>query len=269
MVSIRTLFSVLAVTALAASVAHADFYIPLTWTRPVTTGTNGTFQGWETFSSPTGANAPQTVPGPAFGGAGSWSPINPGGTANVFDSSAPGNGSFVTSGGNIYSPGGTVTPQAVVPNNIDLTAGTNNSGWTTLIFQIRTQGNFLNIATGQLFDTSAPGVVYSPVSTAVTLNQIIPGGFGGFIREYWLQFQVPGNADVYQFNISTIDTSVSLDRFAVDTIWKPTAANQDEAFLEPTPLSAVPEPSTWALCGMTALIGGGVYYRRYRRQQLA
>lgn len=263
MFSIRSLISLLAVSTLLTTVARADFYLPHTWTRPTTTGTNGTFQGWEVFSSTTGPNAPQVVPGPAFGGAGSWSPINPGGTANVFDSSAPGNGSFITSGGNIYSPGGTVTPRAIVPNNIDLTGGTNNSGWTTLIFQIRTQGSFLNISTATLNDT------IQPVSSAITYNQIIPGGFGGFIREYWIQFQVAGNADSYKFDIGTAETSVSLDRFAVDTIWNPAAANQQQAYLDPTPLSAVPEPSTWALCGMTALIGGGVYYRRHRRQQLA
>ena len=62
---------------------------------------------------------------------------------------------------------------------------------------------------------------------------------------------------------------MSLDRIAVDTVWKPTAANQSEAFLEPTPLSAVPEPTTWALLGLTGLVGAGVQWLRIRRQRLA
>lgn len=261
MVSFRSLFSLIALAS-SSVLAHADFYAPTVWSRPTASSTVATFQGWDVFTSHVGPNAPHTVSGPAFGGVGSWVPINIGGVANAFDSNAPGNGSFVTGSGNIYSPAGTVTPRAIVPNNLDLTAGTNNSGWTTLIVQIRTQGSFLDITTGRLNGSILP------VATEIIYNQIIPGGFGGFVRDYWLQFQVPGNADFYQFDISTLETSVSFDRIAVDTVWNPTALNQGDAFLEPTPLSAVPEPSTWALCGLTALIGACVSYRNYRRRQL-
>ncbi|MFT3881131.1 MAG: hypothetical protein QM703_15895 [Gemmatales bacterium] len=253
----------LALSAMAAGISFADFYAPTAWTRPTATSTVATFQGWETFSSVTGPNAPQIVPGPAFGGAGNWAPFNLGGTANAFDSSAPGNGAFVTGGGNIYSFAAPVTPRVIVPNNLDLTAGTNNSGWTTLIFQVRTQGSVLDITTGRLNGTILP------VSSEIIYDQVIPGGFGGNVRDYWLQFQVAGNADSYQFDISGPDSSVSFDRMAVDTIWNSSAQNQSQAFLEATPLSAVPEPSTWALCGITLLIGSAVKYRQYRRSRLA
>lgn len=261
MLSIRLLLIVLALAACSTAV-QADFFAPTVWSRPTTTGSNATFQGWDIFSSTTGPNAPHLVSGPAFGGTGNWSPINPGGTANALDSNAPGNGAFVTGSGNIYSPAGLVAPRAIIPNNIDLTAGANNSGWTTLIVQLRTQGNVLDLASGRLNGN------LSPVSSVVTSNQPISGGFGGFIREYWLQFQVPGNADTYQFDINPADVSVSFDRLAVDTIWNPSAGNQDDAFLEPTPGSAVPEPTTWALLGVTVVCAGVIGYRR-RRQQLA
>jgi hypothetical protein len=258
--TLRRYYVSLFVLAVGTLAVQADFFLPTTWTRPAASGTNNTFQGWEIFTSATGPNAPQTVPGPAFGGAGNWAPINPGGTANAFDSNAPGNGSFVTGGGNIYNPAGLVAPRAIVPNNIDLTAGTNNAGWTTLVFQLRTQGGVLDINSGRLNGTIVP------VSVAVPFNQPISGGFGGVVREYWLQFQVPGNADTYQFDIAPLETSVSFDRLAVDTAWNPTAASQGEAFLEPTPLSAVPEPATWAMIGLVAAAAGVVAYRRHRLQ---
>lgn len=262
MFSFRIRLSLL-IAATACSMAQADFFAPTVWARPTTTGTNATFQGWETFSSTTGPNAPQPVPGPAFGGAGTWSPMNPGGVANAFDSNAPGNGAFITSGGNIYSPTGLVAPRAFIPNNIDLTAGTNNNGWTTLIVQLRTQGSFLDLESGRINGTVAP------VSAVITYNQAAGGGFGGTIRDYWLQFQLPGNADSYQFDILPLGTSVSFDRFAVDTIWNPTAGSQEEAFLEPPPASAVPEPAAWAMMGLTGLAAAGVGYVRNRRKRLA
>ncbi len=248
---VLTLLCLAAVTA----AAQADFYIPLTWTRPTATGTNATFQGWETFSSTTGPNAPQVVPGPAFGGVGNWSPINSGGVANVFDSGAPANGSFITGGvtGNIYSMAGLVNPRAIVPN---VTGGT-ASGWTTLIFQVRAAGNALDMSSALLNGTVAP------VSSAIVYTEPL-GGFGGFRRDYWFQFQVPGNAASYQFDINAVESSVSLDRFAIDTVWNPAATNQSEAFFELTPGSAVPEPSTWALIGLVGIGAGVVSYRRKR-----
>jgi len=258
--TVRRFVLALLSVAVASAIARADFSIPQTWTRPTATGSNATFQGWETFTSPTGPNAPQSVTGPAFGGAGNWAPINPGGTANAFDSNAPANGSFITSGGNIYNPAGLVAPRAIVPNNIDLTAGVNNSGWTTLVFQIRTQGGVLDLSSGRLNGN------ITPVSSAITFNQPISGGFGGIIRDYWLQFQVPGNADSYQFDISPMESSVSFDRFAVDTVWNPSASTQAEAFFEPLPGAAVPEPSTWAMIGLVGISAGVIGYRRYRLQ---
>lgn len=248
----RFVLTLLCLAAITAA-AQADFYIPLTWTRPTATGTNATFQGWESFTSTTGPNAPQVVNGPGFGGAGSWSPINSGGVANVFDPGAPANGSFITSGGNIYNPAALVNPRAIVPN---VTAGT-GTGWTTLIFQVRTQGNALDLSSALLNGTVIP------VSSAIVYTEPL-GGFGGTLRDYWIQFQVPGNAASYQFDINAVESSVSLDRFAVDTVWDPTATNQSEAFFELIPGSAVPEPSTWALIGLVGIGAGVVSYRRKR-----
>ena len=204
------------------------------WNRPTAANPNpnATFQGWEVFATTTGPNAPGTVPGPAFGGiAGdSWAPSNAAGVANAFDSSAPGSGSFVTGGGNIYSPGGVVTPQIVVPNNIDGVAGDNANGYTTILVQIKNGGTELN-----------PDSVFlngSIVPTEFALIARTGSGMGA--SDTWaFEFVVPGNADVYTINMSARESSLSLDRVSVDTIWNPTATSAAQAFSAGAPFKLV------------------------------
>ncbi len=206
------------------------FFAPTTalgtqaWNRPATASAIATYQGWETFSSPTGPNAPQTLPGPAFGGvaSNSWAAVNAGGVADVFDSSNATSGSFITSTGNIYSPAGFVTPRVVVPNNLDGVAGHNPNGWTTLILHVRAAGGLLD------FDQFTLNGSIAPVATALIATAVVPG-LGN--RQTWaVEFKVPGNADVYTFDIIPRGTSLSFDRVAVDTIWNSSATNEAAAY---------------------------------------
>jgi hypothetical protein len=247
------------------STARADFVVPTTtggysWNRPTTTGTNATFQAWETFTSVTGPNAPQTVNGagtgdPAvvttanfngFGGpaASTWSAINPGGTANAFDANAATSGSIITSGGNIYSFSGVVIPRLVIPNNLDGVAGNNPTGATTLLLQVRAGGTPIDGATVRLVDPIS-GTEISPF-----LDQVLANSGSGMsaVQDRMFQFVVGGNADSYTINFSAAGASMSMARVAVDTHWDPTAP--------------VPEPSLMLMIG-----GAGLWV--WRRSRLA
>jgi hypothetical protein len=225
-----------------APAARADFIVPTiaggyAWNRPTVTGTAATFQAWDTFTTPAGPNAAQSVMGagtgdPAtmstglanllkgYGGdsAASWTTVNSGGTPNVFDTSAPDNGAFITSGGNIYSFSAAVTPRIEIPNNIDGVAGNNPDGTTTLLFQLRTQGSTPDLSQLLLTDPISGTIV--PATSVVVLGST-PAGMGGTITDRLLTFTVPGNADLYTFNFNTGGSSVSLDRIAIDTYWNP------------------------------------------------
>lgn len=122
------------------------------------------------------------------------------GVFNVFDT---GTASFLTSGGNIYSPTGLVQPQVDIPS-FGLGAGYS----TTILVQVRTLGTEADSASVNLNGTL-------PSSTTELLRESL-GGFGGFRIDTLYRFDVVGNAVSYDFNFSSQGTSMSLDRVAVD-----------------------------------------------------
>ncbi|WP_254508784.1 cadherin domain-containing protein [Anatilimnocola floriformis] len=205
------------------------------WDRPTAANPNpnATYQGWEVFATTGGPNAPgATLPGPAFGGStgDSWAPINPGGTANAFDTTAATDGAFVTGGGNIYSPTGVVTPRIVVPNNIDGVAGNNANGYTTILVQVKNGGTELNPDSIFLNGTVSP--------TEYALIARTGSGMGA--SDTWaFEFVVPGNADQYTIDFAARESSFSLDRVSVDTIWNPTATSAAQAFSVGAPFKLV------------------------------
>jgi hypothetical protein len=204
------------------------------WDRPTASNPNpnATFQAWENFSSANGPNAPATVPGPAFGGVAgdNWTPINPDGTANVFDSGWPATGAIVTGGGNIYAPGGAMAPRIVVPNNIDGVAGDNTSGYTTIFAQVRYLGTEID-PDSVLLNGSIPPTEFALISRT---------GSGMGATDTWaFEWRVPGNADVYTIDFAATDAHMSLDRISVDTIWNPTATSDAEAFSVGAPFKLV------------------------------
>lgn len=202
--------------------AMADFVVPdsnnYTWTRGVTT--NSAYAQWEVFTSTAGPNTPSvgSFASGAFGvGAPNW---------NTFDRNAF---SFVTGGGNIYSPAGVVAPQVDIPN-FGLGAGYA----TTILIQVRTQGTEIDLAS-----VLVGGI--APVQTTELFRQPL-GGPGGFIVDTLYRFEVSGNTSGYTAQFQALGSSLSLDRVAVDTF------------------TAVPAPSAVALLGL-----GGLVASRRRR----
>jgi hypothetical protein len=264
----RLSFLSLALVASSIDFARADFVLIDTangygWNRPTASGTNATFQAWETFGSIGGPNAPQTVFGVGsgdpsvissglpnanlgFGGpaGNTWTTINSGGTPNAFDSSSATSNAFLTSGGNIYSPSGQVTPRLEIPNNLDGLTGTQLGGTTTIVLQVRTQGSLPSLPSFSLLDPFT-NLSFTPTATSV-LASAAGGGFGGTVQDLLVRFDAPGNADLYRLDFSPVSSSLSFDRAAVDTFYSP---------------AAVPEPSSALLLAASALV-----LRRRRRK---
>lgn len=196
------------VLLLPASVARAQFttpsdpLFPLQWTRPANDGAasagHTTYQQWEVFSSTTGPNVPDVVE------------INPNGTANAFDSAAPGSLSFVSSSGNIYSPDGVIEPRATVPGYALASATVD------VLLQVRSQGQEIDTADvkiGGLSISSLPNYSYH------RLHELFlgEGQFGGSRVDHAWTFTVPADAALFQIDWGWNITSSSLDRLAIDT----------------------------------------------------
>jgi PEP-CTERM motif len=176
-----------------------------------------------------------------------WTTINSGGTPNAFNSDpAAGANSFLTSGGNIYSPSAIVSPRITIPNNIDGITGNQIDGVTNFVLQIRTLG-LPDLSSFRLTDPVS-GSLLSPTSPITELGTLsFNNGFGtSTYYDHLVRFQATGNADLYQIDFTSAGTSLSLDRIAVDTFFSPTA---------------VPEPSSLVLMGLASLIA---FRRRVR-----
>lgn len=267
----RTYGALLALIAMftTVSIARADFVLDLDvngilWNRPTTSGGPATFQAWETFSSVNGPNSPQLVQGTGaglgstmssgvanlnlgFGGAAGvmWPSVNTAGIPNAFNSNpAAVTNSFLTSGGNIYSPEAIVSPRIIIPNNIDGIVGNQLGGTTNFVFQVRTIG-LPDLNSFRLTDPVG-GTPLVPVAPIVQLGTLsFSNGFGtSTYYDHLVRFQAAGNADVYQIDFTAAATSLSLDRIAVDTFYSP---------------SSVPEPTSLAMFGIASL---AVAYRR-------
>lgn len=272
----------LAATALALSLSlgspvQADFITPTIgtygWDRPTAPGGNATFQAWDAFSNSGPPVFPATIsnsPNSPVQGAGTgdpsvmstglanlykgfggpstatWNTANSNGAADAYDTSTT-SGSFITSGGNIYSPGGVVTPRIIIPQS----PGDQTTGTTTILLQLRTQGAGITPSSMLLTDSvSGTDLLYDSMMVLGSVSVFNPfAGTTVTTTDRLYRWDVAGNASEYVINFSADGSSLSLDRVAVDTNYNP---------------SAVPEPSTLILSGLT--IGAGWVGRRLRRR---
>lgn len=207
---------------------EAAFSPPTMWARSV--DGRSTYQEWDKFVAPAGPNPPNS-PNVPLGASVDAAPFNPNGVADVVESSGA---SFITSGGNIYSPTAVTDFDVSVPNFG--AAAT----WTTVLVQLRTQGSLLDVSAVRVTGGGGP---YAAVDSALLFSQAL-GGFGGVLEDRWFEFHLPGNAGAYLVEFHAAESSMSLDKLAIDTVWTSAATPIDE----PNP---VPEP------GAIALLAGG------------
>lgn len=205
---------------LAISSAQAAFTTP-SWTRPAdnaaAAASGTTYQYWDVFTSVVGPNAPD------------FANINPNSTPNVFDSGAPANGAFLTTG-NMYSAVGSLRPRATIP-------GYNIAGNSVeVLVQLFVQGLDININS-----LTVDGV---PVNTLTGFNyqelsRVPLGGPGGAAVEHLWSFTLPSDAASFQLDWNWGTPHSMFDRLSIDT-------------------QSVPEPGSLALLA----IGAAMILRR-------
>ncbi|MGD9645929.1 MAG: PEP-CTERM sorting domain-containing protein [Pirellulales bacterium] len=228
---------------LLGGAAHAAFITPSGWTRPVddtaASSTLTTFQHWDVLGS--------SGDDPALPKAADVAKINPNGAATVRDSSSPASGAFITSGGNIYSFSGVITPEAIVP-------GYAAAGYRTeFLVQLRTQGQNIDTA-----DLTLGGVPVSSLAgfSYTELSNVDLGGFGGFLIDHAWTFTAPADLASFTLDWGWGASSASFDQLAIDTHLIP-----------------VPEPASLAMAGLAslgiALVVGRTRGNRSRRRQAA
>ncbi|MGD9720095.1 MAG: hypothetical protein AB7O59_02635 [Pirellulales bacterium] len=204
------------IVAAAATELRAALINP-SWTRPASDGQAAgdltTYQRWNVFTTTTGPNAPDVAE------------INPIGVANAYDAANATSGSFVTSGGNIYSFAAVINPVAVVP-------GYGVGQPTDFLVQLITQGSEIDVN-----DLTLDGTLVSTLSnySYTELSRVSLGGFGGFAIEHAWTFTAPVDLSSFQLDWGWGVSSSSLDVMSVDTH-----------------TAIVPEPAS---CGL-ALVGG-------------
>ncbi|MEM8873867.1 MAG: PEP-CTERM sorting domain-containing protein [Planctomycetota bacterium] len=232
----KRLFTAAGLAFLAAATAFGVTTAPTDWTRPVSDADAladlTSYQKWgedEGFSTAfsafvdptTVANVPEALTNP-FESASSFTDVN---QINP--------GAFVTSGGNIYSPG-TVNDFVV-----EVASPTLAGGSTSVFIQIRTLGSPLDLASFEINGTDATAL---PGFTYTELARVPLGGFGGEQVDHLVEFTAPGVTGDYTLGFTAAATSLSLDILVVDS------------------LVAVPEPSM--ALGVASL--GGLLLRRRR-----
>jgi hypothetical protein len=165
-----------------------------------------TYQEWDGYSSAAGPNPPTFA-------------SNTSGTANWFDTTAATDGAFLIGNapnGHVYSFSGVLNPEVTVPG-----LGGGSGFATTLILQLETEGNEIDLSSVKLTPAGGTTVAYNTSSVTGTP---ISGGFGGTTYDYLFTWNaLPGSAPGYTFDYSTGQTSVSQIATRVDTLTAPAA----------------------------------------------
>ncbi len=157
-----------------------------------------TYQEWNIFTSATGANFPDVADN------------NPNGSASLVETTGA---AFITSGGNFYSFAGLTEFMASVPE-FDL----GPEAMTSAVVQIRTLGTLLDTAS-----VTFNGV---PADSVEILYEEPLGGFGGVLRDWKFTWsEVGGNAQTNIVHFRSVESSMSLDRLAIDTMASESSTN--------------------------------------------
>lgn len=204
------------VTLLAFSSANAAFTTP-SWARPAdnaaAAATLTTYQYWDVFSSVVGPNAPDVAN------------INPNGVPDVFDSGAPMNGAFLTTG-NMYSAVGSLKPRATIP-------GYNVAGNSVdVLVQLFVQGLEINI--NSLTVNGVPANTLTAYNYQ-ELSRVPLGGPGGAAVEHLWSFTLPSDAASIQLDWNWGTPHAMFDQLSIDT-------------------RSVPEPGSFALLAAGAAL---------------
>lgn len=210
-------------TTVLSTFAHADsFTAPAEWSRPASVVQSAadqtTFQRWDAFNTYTGPNAPAAPFGQSFNAAGT-----PDAGSSTF--------SLVTSGGNLYSPFGSIRPFVDVPL---FTTGVTE---TTFQVQLRVTGSTMDpsqLAIDLTDDDTHNGVLYSTLESAShslpvnIVDTFTPPGEtqpqSSYIQEHLWTFTITGNPSLVRLDFGPWPAHASLDVVAVDTVSVPEPA---------------------------------------------
>ncbi len=157
--------------------------------------------------------------------------------------------------GNIYTGSGPVGKQGFATMVAPTAPGSLDSGFTTIVIQGRT-------TTAGGFSTLESLISNYPIFSSI--NGVDPtfviSGNAANQGQWWAQYSIPGSATSYTIGLTfpggPTTTPISIAGMSVDTYWSASAYAD---------VSAVPEPSTLAMC-LTggALLGVACWYRGRR-----
>ena len=220
------------------SCAYGAFVTPEEWARPTSdaqaAADRTTVQEWNLFTSPGGPNDPDVAEVNPNAGVGPNLS-----KANVYDTSGA---SFVTGGGNIYSPTALLALDADVPSY-----GLGGAYGTEVLLQLRTLGSEIAYDAVRLTYAGDGGTEHTINATSRReLERVQLGGFGGAQVDTLFVFDVPFSPASFKIEFDAAESSVSLDRVAIDTF-----------------TSLVPEPGMASVLGVAA---AGLLGRPRRRR---
>lgn len=208
-----------------------------------------TYSGWDNFSL--GGGDPNQVPS-------TYTPDVAGqfGTPSLLRLNS--GGSFLTSGGNLYSFAAAQDFTATVNSGTSgagTSGGASGSSFTRIVAQFQTLGTELDYESILLSsDTSAAGSI-AP-NLLVETGREAQGGFGGSEVKRLAVWDLDSAQESYRIDFVAAGSSLSLDQFSIDTRVQSTPFSS---------VTAVPEPAGWA--GLAAVGVGFAGWRARRRRR--
>ena len=161
-----------------------------------------------------------------------------------------GMGAIAVGSGNAYSPFAPLSFTSILPTG----AGASN---TRIVAQFQTGGSELDYDSILLSRDSLIAGTIAPTFVMETGRSTL-GGFGGDVVDYLALWDLAESQEEYRIDFEAASSSLSLQEFHVDTF------TSENAFVSPTVISAIPEPSSLAVLGLVS--GYAITWRRRRRR---